>query len=135
MKTPMKKSTKILLTLGILLAIAIPVVAATGYLMTAPASDNTTVNPSTSPSPSPSPSPVPATLSKVTVSTQTLTVGQSLTITTTVSDHTAGIIVTFTAVTGGATVGTATTDNTGLASLTFQPPVGQTRYAATAVHP
>jgi len=52
-----------------------------------------------------------------------------------VSDHTAGIIVTFTAVTGGSNVGTATTDASGLATLTFQPTIGSTRYSASAVHP
>jgi len=129
----MKKQTKLIALTITALTILISVVAAAGYLMNAPSSPNVTTNPS--PSPTPSPSPAPATLSAVTVNATTCTVGDWLTLSTTVSDHTAGIIVTFTAVIGGSNVGTATTDASGLATLTFQPTIGSTRYSASAVHP
>ena len=93
-----------------------------------PASPNVVVNPT--------PTPIPqATLSAVTTDKTNMTVGESLTLTTTVSDHTAGITVTFKTVTGDNIVGTAPTDANGLATLTFQPVIGQTRYYAVAPHP
>jgi hypothetical protein len=127
-----KKSIMILLAVA---ALATLLIVSASYVMTSPVSQNVVVNPTPTPTPSPTPTPAPATLSTVTVSATALTVGQSLTVTTQVSDHTEGIVVTFKTVTGDITVGTANTDATGLASFTFLPPLGQTRYYAVAVHP
>jgi hypothetical protein len=127
----MKKQVTIILALVAVISF-ISVVVAAGYLMTAPASPNVT---SSTPSPTPTVTPAPATLSTVTVNATTVKTTDTLVLSTTVSDHTAGIIVTFTAVTGSVNVGTATTDANGVATLTIQQPEGSTRYTATAVHP
>lgn len=99
-------------------------IAAAAYVMTAPMSDDITVNPPGA----------PATLSKVTSSTYTLTEGESITLSTTVSDGTQGINVTFLNQ-NGVSVGTAITDATGVATLTITPPEGTWSFYATATHP
>lgn len=116
------KNTKILIAV---LALALVVgIAAAAYVMTAPMSDDITVNPPGT----------QATLSKVTSSTYTLTEGASITLSTTVSDGTQGINVTFLNQ-NGVSVGTAVTDNTGTASVTITPPEGTWSFYATATHP
>jgi len=115
----MKTKTAALLA-GLLVLCLVGVVAAT-YLMTSPESDDVTVS-------------TQATLSKVTVSTISVTVGDSLTLSTTVSDHTSGLTVTFFN-NNDVSVGTATTDSSGTASLTLQPPEGVWSFYATATHP
>jgi hypothetical protein len=110
-------------------------VAAAVYVMNAPASPTVTVNPS--PSPSPSPSPVPAaSLSQVQVSDTDIVVGDELTLSTTVSDHTEGIVVTFKIQADNTVVGTATTGPTGTATLTITAnTAGTYNFIATATHP
>jgi len=73
-----------------------------------------------------------ATLS-LALSPSTVTLGDSWTLTATVSDGTGGITVTF--LEGASTVGTANTDVSGVASITFAPTVGSHTYTATATHP
>ena len=107
-------------------------VALAAYTMTSPSSDPLTVTDPT-PSPSPTPPPVDATLSKVTLSVTTITVGESVTLSTTVSDATPDLTVTFFN-NGAGIVGTAITNATGIASLTITPPLGTWTYYATAQH-
>lgn len=109
------------------------------YFMASPASDPVTVSPAPTPTPTPTatatPTPQHATLSKVTVSSISITVGGELTLTTTVSDHTQGLTVTFYDNTDEI-VGTAQTNADGTASLTIialEP--GTFTFYATANHP
>lgn len=116
------KNTKIIIAVVALALVA--GIATAAYVMTAPMSDDITVNPPGS----------PATLSKVTSSAYTLTAGETITLTTTVSDGTQGINVTFLNQ-NGVSVGTAVTDESGTASVTITPPEGTWSFYATATHP
>lgn len=69
----------------------------------------------------------------LTLSPTTVVEGQTWTLTSTVSDATAGITVTFKE--GITTVGTATTNSAGIATLSFIPLAGSHTYVATATHP
>lgn len=121
----MKKSEAIICAL--LLVVIVGCVAAT-YIMTSPSSPDVTVNPS------PTPTPQQATLSAVTASPLILTVGDTLTLSTTVSDATAGLTVTFYNQNNVA-VGQAATNIQGTATLQIQPPEGTWSFYATATHP
>ena len=100
-------------------------------LLTSPSSDPVTVN--ATPTPTPSPTPIPVGLSKVTVNTQTLTVGEQLTISTTISNATPDLIVNFYNQ-NNAAVGSAVTDALGTATLNLTPPIGTwTYYAQTSL--
>jgi hypothetical protein len=114
----MKTSTKIAILLLVVLLIG---VASAVYIMQAPMSSDVVVTGQ-------------ATLSKVSVSSILITAGDSLTLSTTVSDHTQGITVTFFNQ-NDVSVGTAVTGPTGTATLTIQPPVGTWSFYATATHP
>lgn len=116
------KVSKILVAVALFALVA--TVAAAGYLMISPSSDDVTVNPL----------PIKATLSKPALSDTILTVGDSLTLTTTVSDATAGITVSFFNQ-NDVEVGTAVTDATGTATITITPPEGTWSFYATATHP
>jgi len=124
--------------IGVLIAIVVVSLVAfavAAYTMTAPNSDPLNVNPTPTPSPTPSPTPVPiATLSKVTLSASTLYVGEQVTLSTTVSDLTQGMVVNFFN-NNNAAVGSATTDSNGVASTSITPPIGTWTYYATATHP
>lgn len=100
--------------------------------MTSPISPPATVNPT--PTPTPSPTPVLATLSIVTIDKTSLTVGESLTLSTAVSDGTPNLPVAFYDQNNLA-VGTDLTDSSGIATVTIQPPIGTWTYYATATHP
>lgn len=124
----MKMSTVTLALVVLTLTVVGAVVAS--YLMTAPMSPDVDVNPS----PTPTAAPVQATLSQVTVSSLSITVGDTLTLTTTVSDGAPGLTVTFYNQNGNV-VGSINTDSTGVASLTIIPPEGTWSFYATATHP
>ena len=113
----------------------IGVVAAASYLLTSPPSDPGTVNPVPTPSPTPSPTPIPlASLSKVTLSVYTLTIGESWTLSTTVSDASPGLTVTFHDQ-NELPVGASVTNINGTASFTTAPPLGNWLYHAHTTHP
>jgi hypothetical protein len=129
-----RKQTLIIFVVATALTLLI-VGAAASYLMVAPASDPVTVlSPTPSPSPSPSPTPLPASMSKVQVAPTTLYLGNTVTLSTTVNDASAGIVVNFYNNLDAA-VGSTTTSATGLASITITPPQGVWTYYATAQHP
>ena len=129
---------KAALVITLVSALLIGVAVAVGYNMQAPASDPLTVNdPSPAPSTSPDPTqpPVHATMTKVTLSAYTVTVGQSVTASTTISDATANVPVTFWA-SDGTNMGTADTNAAGTASITFSiGAVWTGTFYATATHP
>jgi hypothetical protein len=121
--------------IALLLVALIVAIAAAVYTMNSDPSDTVIVNPTPTASSSPTPTQQPqATLSKVSVSTTMLTVGAQLTLSTTVSDGTPDLTVTFYDQENTA-VGSAVTDSTGKATLTITPPVGSWSYHATAEHP
>ena len=131
----MNSKLKAAIIIVLIASLFIGVVAAAGYLMTAPASNPGTVNPTPTPTPSPTPTPVPeATMSKVTLSVYTLTIGESWTLSTTVSDATPGVTVTFHDQTESP-VGASVTNALGTASLTITPALGNWLYHAHATHP
>ena len=123
------KTSKIAI-IAIVAALCVTIsLAAASYLITAPQSDPVTVNPTPTPPPE-------ATLSKVQVSATTIEVGDELTLTTTLSDHTAGLTVSFYIVGTDDYVGDAATDASGVASLTIAAQqAGTFRFYATAEHP
>ena len=116
------KSTKATVALTLIILLVCAETALAVYVMTAPQSVDVTVNPAL------------ASLSQVTVSSTVITVGDSLTLSTTVSDHTAGLTVTFYNQ-NNIEVGTATTNSAGTATLTIQPPEGTWSFYASANHP
>lgn len=123
--------------IALLLVALIVAIAAAVYTMNSDPSDTVIVSPTPTPTASPSPTPTQqpqATLSKVSVSTTMLTVGGSLTLSTTVSDSIVGLTVNFYNQNNDL-VGSAVTDGTGKATLTITPPVGSWSYHATAEHP
>jgi hypothetical protein len=123
--------------IALLLVALVVAIAAAVYTMNSDPSDTVIVSPTPTPTASPSPTPTQqpqATLSKVSVSTTMLTVGAQLTLSTTVSDGTPDLTVTFYDQENTA-VGSAVTDATGKATLTITPPVGSWSYHATAEHP
>lgn len=122
-----------IVTITLLLSLLVGVAAI--YFMASPASDPVIVSPAPTPTPTSTATPQHATLSKVTVSSTTINVGGELTLTTTVSDHTQGITVTFYDNTDNV-LGTAQTNDVGTASLTIialEP--GTFTFYATANHP
>ena len=134
MESSTKKKTIILAILITLIVVASISVVIAAYTMTSPVSDPLIVNPTPTPAPTPSPTPVPlASLSKVATSVTTLYIGNTVVLSTTVSDSTAGIVVNFFNQ-NNAAVGTATTNAEGLASTTITPPLGTWTYYATASH-
>lgn len=66
-------------------------------------------------------------------SSTSINVGQSLTLTATLSDYANGVVVSF--YDGGNTVGQATTSGGGIATLTVNPNAGTHIYKAIATHP
>lgn len=121
------KLSKIQTALIIIAVLALVSLAAAAYIMQSPDSDDVTVNPTPTPT-------ATAALSKVAVNATTLYVGDYLRLSTTVSDATAGLTVTFHN-NNGVVVGTAFTNSAGTATLTIQPPVGTWSFYATAEHP
>lgn len=104
------------------------------YGIRSPDSTAGTVNP-TPPPATPTPTPVPqATLSQVTISPSTVTWGATWTLTTTLSDALAGVNVDFYDQNGNL-MGSAPTDASGTASISFVPPVGNWIYHANTLHP
>lgn len=134
MQVPKKKALLVFVAVAVFAASLITVAVA-AYTMTAPTSDPSTTNPTPSPSPTPSPTPVPqATMSKVTVTPSVAYIGETKQVTTTVSDLTPGITVTFYN-NDDVAVGAAITNAQGTATITIQEPIGTWTYYATAVHP
>jgi hypothetical protein len=114
--------TKIAASL-MLLTLTIAVIAVAAYLMTAPTSPNVVVSDK-------------EVLSQVTVSSISLTVGDELTLSTTVSDGTIGLPVTFFCIGDPDPIGTVNTDSTGKATITFTiDTAGTYSFYATATHP
>ena len=118
--------------IAVVVSLIVAGVALAAYTMTSPSSNPLTVTDPT-PTPSPTPEPIAATLSKIELSVPTITVGEEVTLSTTVSDSTPDITVTFFN-NGDGVVGTAITDTSGIASLTITPPLGTWTYYATAQH-
>jgi hypothetical protein len=117
----LKITQTLLIALTVLSVAACVSVAVALYYMQSPVSPDVTVAGQ-------------ATLSAVTVSSINIVVGDNLTLSTTVSDATTGLTVTFYNQNSIA-VGTAVTNSLGTASLTIQPPVGTWSFYATATHP
>jgi hypothetical protein len=117
----MKTTYKATLIVAVACLAVLSFVAAASYLMVSPDSDPVTVSDQ-------------AVLSKVTVSSTVLTVGDGLTLTTTINDGTAGVTVTFYNQ-EDESVGTAVTNSVGTASLIIHPPTGTWTFYATATHP
>lgn len=119
------KLSKIQTALIIIAVLALASLGAAAYIMQSPDSDDVTVNPTPTPT---------ATLSKVAVNATSLYVGDYLCLSTTVSDASSGLTVTFHN-NNGVVVGTAFTNSAGTATLTIQPPLGTWSFYATAEHP
>ena len=139
MKLKLTKKALLFLALIIIVA-AIWTVAAVNF-MTAPNSDLLTITeptptPTAVPTASPTAPPViEATLSKVTLSTYNAIVGQQITASTTISDATPNVAVTFIA-SDGTNMGTANTNAAGTAQVVFTiGGVWQGTIYATATHP
>jgi hypothetical protein len=115
-----QKTKTILLAVVIIAALVTITTVAALITMRAPDSPDLTVNPEATPTPTPTPA--PPELSQVTLSVSTITVGQSVTLSTTVNYGTPGITVTFFNQNDVA-VGAAVTDSTGKAQITITPPL------------
>jgi hypothetical protein len=100
------------------------VVAAAGYSLRSPDSPQLTA---VDPQPA-------ATLSAVTLSTTSITVGEPVTLSTTISDGLNGLSIDFYNQ-NGVKVGSATTNAAGTASLTINPTAGLWVYHANTFHP
>ena len=113
------------LVIGVVAAALVAGVVAAAYLMRSQNTSDIIVEPT--------PSPAPAEL-QLTPNKTTLTVGETLTLTATVSDGTSGLTVTFYNQHDDP-VGTATTNTDGAATLNLVPQIGTWQYYATATHP
>jgi hypothetical protein len=121
-----KKSLVLAVVIALIMVVAVGGAVAI-YGIRSPDSDPLQVNPT--------PTPVPqATLSKVSFPTTSITVGDTVTLTTIVSDASAGLTVDFYNQ-NGALVGSTTTNSLGSASITVTPPIGTWVYHANTSHP
>jgi hypothetical protein len=127
------KTSKTTIAIAAIAVIALLASATALYTMSSLPSVPVTVNPSPTPSPTASPPPEDETLSQVQVSATSIQVGDDLTLTTQVSDHTEGLTVTFLVYGEDTVIGTADTDESGTASLTIiANSVGTFQFYATA---
>jgi len=132
MNLPKTVPKKTILALCLIALIAtMSTVLATGYLIVSPASDTLTVNPKPT---DPDPDPDQATLSKVKLNVNTIEEGDTVTLTTLLSDKTSGVKVTFYDQ-DDKKVGEATTNVDGRACITITPTAGTYTYYATCMHP
>jgi hypothetical protein len=132
----MNQKTKTILFAAIIITalVTITTVAAL-YTMRAPNSPDVVIDPEATPTPTPTATlPPEAELSQVQPSVTSATVGDSITLSTTVSDHLAGITVTFYNQNDVA-VGAAVTNSAGIASISIMPPEGTWSFYATGTHP
>jgi len=127
----MNVSKKAVIALCLIALVAtMSTVLAAGYLIVSPASDQLTVNPKpTDPDPDPE-----ATLSKVKLNVNTITEGDTVTLTTLLSDKTQGLKVVFYDQDDNK-VGEANTNVDGRACITITPTAGTYTYYATCMHP
>ena len=129
-KNPLKgksRTVQILIVVGII-ALLIGIAYGTYTMISNPITG--TVEPQPTPTPTPTPEPAILTL---TLTPETIYVGESWTLTATVSDGTAGIAVTFKE--DGAPIDARITNSQGIATLTLTPTLGSHTYTAEAQHP
>jgi cytoskeletal protein RodZ len=118
------------IVIGVVAAALVAGVVAAAYWMQSQNTPDIVVNPA--PSPTPAPTVAPASLT-ITPDKTSLTVGEILTLTSTVSDGTSGLTIIFYNQQNNP-VGTATTDASGTATIQIIPPVGTWQYYTKAEH-
>lgn len=115
------------LIIGVVAAALVAGVVAAAYWMQSQNTPDIVVNPT------PQPTETTASLT-ITPDKTSLTVGEILTLTSTVSDGTSGLTIIFYNQQNNP-VGTATTDASGTATIQIIPPVGTWQYYTKAEHP